>query len=70
MGELQVQWKEMEKMGASLVEIIEAHRDRWDGTRAWQAMNDALRGLARELSEHGKALRLKIAQAGGQITKR
>jgi len=57
-------------MGASLVETIEAHRSRSDGTRAWQAMNDALRGLAHDLSEHGKALRAKIAQAGGRITKR
>jgi len=53
-----------------LVETIEAHRSRSDGTRAWQAMNDALRGLAHDLSEHGKALRAKIAQAGGRITKR
>ena len=69
LSELQIQWEELEMMGASLLETIASHRERRDGTRGWQAMNDALRGLAHELSEHGKTLRAKIAQAGGQLTR-
>jgi hypothetical protein len=70
LAELQAQWADMEDMGASLLKVIETHHKRQDGTRSWQAMNDALRNLAQELSEHGKALRAKIAQMGGRITRK
>jgi len=58
---------ESEQMARSLVAVIEAHREQHDGTRAWQAMHDALRLLAQNLADRGRSLRARILAARGHI---
>jgi hypothetical protein len=62
--EFEIQWQESQTMSTALLEVLELHRSRRDGSPNWQAMHQAMRSLAEQLLRHTQFVRAHISTAG------
>jgi hypothetical protein len=67
LDELYLQWQDSEKIGASLADVIEAHRSDGGRSARQQPAQNALHKLAQQVLDHRDVLRDRIATTGGKV---